>query len=123
MLMKKGTSSLCNPYSACPISKNTMAKPKMTGKLAHVLQTTDGAVLRKRGEARDYMTALPDRRAMYRAWQHAAPLLLDGASASALTQLCRDRSYHHASRYDAVQAAHKNHWEEPRCTISSHPPS
>ena len=40
--------------------------------------------MRTRGEAADYMTGLPEQRARYQAWQHAA-LLLDGAEAEPLT--------------------------------------
>jgi hypothetical protein len=60
-------------------------KPPMIAKLARGVRTKDGDILRTRGEARDYMAALPERRALYRAWQHAARLLLDGADAEALT--------------------------------------
>jgi len=60
-------------------------KPPMSAKLARTIHTTDGATLRTRGEAADYMTALPEQRARYNAWQHAAKLMLDGADAEALT--------------------------------------
>ena len=56
----------------------------MSAKLARTIHTTDGATLRTRGEATDYMTALPEQRARYQAWQHAARLLLDGAEAGRL---------------------------------------
>jgi hypothetical protein len=36
--------------------------------------TTDGGVLRTIAEARDYMLALPHKRAIGQAWQHAAHL-------------------------------------------------
>jgi hypothetical protein len=57
----------------------------MSAKLARTIRSKDGAVLRTRGEARDYMANLPERRALYQAWQHAARLLLDGADAESLT--------------------------------------
>ena len=53
-------------------------KPPMTTKLARTVYTRDGAKLRTRGDAATYMTGLPERRALYNAWQHAARLLLDG---------------------------------------------
>ena len=57
----------------------------MVGKLARTIQTKDGATLRTRAEARHYMTALPQHRALYKAWQAAARDLLDGAAAERLT--------------------------------------
>src|SRR5262245_61618313 len=57
----------------------------MSAKLARIVHTTDGATLRTRGEAATYMTALPEQRARYNAWQHAAKLMLDGADAEPLT--------------------------------------
>jgi hypothetical protein len=60
-------------------------KPTMSAKLARAISTKDGATLRTRGEAAEYMTALPERRARFQAWQHAARLLLDGADAETVT--------------------------------------
>ena len=57
----------------------------MTGKLARSNRTKDGQTLTTRGEARIYMANLPQRRALYQAWQAAARDLLDGAEAERLT--------------------------------------
>ena len=60
-------------------------KPAMTAKLARTIRTKDGQTLTTGGEARVYMANLPERRALYQAWQHAARLLLDNAHVEALT--------------------------------------
>jgi len=57
----------------------------MTSKLARPVGTRDAGTLRTRGEAAEYMTGLPEQRARYNAWQHAARLLLDGADSEELT--------------------------------------
>ena len=63
-----------------------MSKPPMSAKLARIVRTKDGALLRPRGEAAEYMTGLPAQRARYQAWQFAAKLLLGGDDAEALTR-------------------------------------
>lgn len=59
-------------------------KSSMSGPLTHTIRTKDGACC-ARGEAAEYMTGLPEQRARYNTWQHAARLLLDGADGEALT--------------------------------------
>jgi hypothetical protein len=49
-------------------------KPPMAAKLARTISTKDGGVLRTRQQAADYMAAMPERRALYNAWQHAGAL-------------------------------------------------
>ena len=60
-------------------------KPSMTAKLARPVDTRDGGTLTTRGEAASYMTGLPEQRARYQAWQHAARLMIDGAGSEQLT--------------------------------------
>ncbi len=55
-------------------------------KLTRVVRTKDGGTLRTVGDARDYMLALPERRATQRAWQRAAELILDGGTSEAITR-------------------------------------
>ena len=50
------------------------------------LPTKDGGVLRTIGDARAYMLALPKKREQRAHWQHAHRLLLQQASAAALTR-------------------------------------
>src|SRR5260370_42133140 len=50
------------------------------------LPTKDGGVLRTIGDAHAYMGALPKKRALRAHWQHAGRLMLQQASAAALTR-------------------------------------
>jgi len=50
------------------------------------LPTKDGGVLRTLGDAHAYIMALPKKRALRAHWQHAGRLLLQQASAAALTR-------------------------------------
>ncbi len=50
------------------------------------LPTKDGGVLRTLGDAHAYIMALPKKRALRANWQHAGRLLLQQASAAALTR-------------------------------------
>jgi len=50
------------------------------------LPTKDGGVLRTVGDAHAYIMALPKRRALRAHWQHAGRLMLQQASAAALTR-------------------------------------
>jgi hypothetical protein len=47
--------------------------------------TVEGVTLHTRNDAREYMTALPETRAIRTQWQIAAKLLLDGAGVEVLT--------------------------------------
>lgn len=57
--------------------KDNLARP--------VRDAVDDVTLRTRDEARHYMAALPERRALTNQWQIAAALLLDGADAEIVT--------------------------------------
>jgi hypothetical protein len=50
------------------------------------LPTKDGGVLRTVGDAHAYIMALPKKRALHAHWQHASRLMLQQASAAALTR-------------------------------------
>jgi hypothetical protein len=50
------------------------------------LPTKDGGVLRTIADAHAYMMALPKKRALRAHWQHAGRLILQQASAAALTR-------------------------------------
>jgi hypothetical protein len=54
--------------------------------LARPVHTRDGAVLTTIPEAKAYMLALPEGRALRNAWQYAARLVLEDASAEAITE-------------------------------------
>ena len=60
--------------------------PRWTDKLARPIRDKAGAVIKTRDDARRYMAALPSDRALRQSWQHAAKLLLDGASAEEVTR-------------------------------------
>jgi hypothetical protein len=60
-----------------PQRKDTLART--------VRDSVDDVTLRTRDDARHYMAALPERRAMTTQWQIAAALLLDGADAQVTT--------------------------------------
>lgn len=52
-------------YEYTPLCFDRMArKAPMTANLARVVRSTDGPALRTRGEAADYMTGLPEQRAI-----------------------------------------------------------
>jgi hypothetical protein len=74
--------------AAAPMTSTAMPLPKayLARKLAEPLPTTDGGVLRTIREARDYMLALPERRAIGGAWPRAAYLILNRAAAVASTR-------------------------------------
>jgi hypothetical protein len=55
-------------------------------KLTRLIRTKDGGTLRTVGDARNYMLALPERRATQRGWQRAAELILDGGTSEAITR-------------------------------------
>src|SRR5262245_26388566 len=82
----------------------------MSAKLARTIHTTDGATLRTREEAAEYMTALPEQRARYNVWQHAARLPLDGADADMLTTQIEFRA-------DAGRASARSTFGYPEITF------
>lgn len=59
--------------------------PPWSQKLARVIRDRDGIELRTRGDVRAYIVALPEHHQARNAWQHAAHLLLEGASAETVT--------------------------------------
>jgi hypothetical protein len=52
----------------------------LSQKLSRPILTKDGATLRTVGDARDYMLAMPDARAMREQWQVAAKMIIEHAS-------------------------------------------
>ncbi len=68
--------------AGCAVSARSKQSAR---KLARVIRTTDGATLCTIAEATAYMIVLPRGREMRQHWQHACRLILDGASAEAIT--------------------------------------
>jgi hypothetical protein len=58
----------------------------LSQKLARQIPTKDGTILRTIRDARDYMLALPNRRATRQQWQIAAELILDQANVPAVSR-------------------------------------
>jgi hypothetical protein len=65
-----------------------MLRPEYLGQklTPYPLPTKDGGVLRTIGDAHAYIMALPKKRGLRAHWQHACRLLLQQASAAALTR-------------------------------------
>jgi len=59
--------------------------PRLSQKLTRPVMDKAGNIIRTRKDARDYMVALPPRRAKLQAWQGAARMLLEGEDIERLT--------------------------------------
>ena len=57
----------------------------LSQKLARPIPTKDGGTLRTVRDAREYMLALPDRRALRQQWHVAAELILEQANVPAVS--------------------------------------
>jgi hypothetical protein len=61
-------------------------KPNWSSKLARVIRDRHGTSIATRDDARRYILALPKLRQERATWQHAARLLMEGASAAKVTE-------------------------------------
>jgi hypothetical protein len=62
------------------------AQTKSKAKLTRIIRTSDGGDLRTLADAKTYMLALPEGRALRRPWQNSVKLILDeGANIEAIT--------------------------------------
>lgn len=59
--------------------------PRWTDNLTRIVRDRSGNTIETRDDARRYILALPEFRQRRVTWQHAARLLVDGASADAVT--------------------------------------
>jgi hypothetical protein len=70
-----------------PRSRPTpLPRAYLARKLANLLPTTDGGVLRTIGDAIDYMTALPKQRELRQTWQNACRLILARADVAEISR-------------------------------------